>query len=167
LDVVVGPARHVGNALSYHPGIDHISFVGSTTTGRSILTAAAGLVIPSKVELGGKSPNVVFADADLDEAIPVIARSFTDNSGQNCYAGSRLLVDAPIGDEVRERLIAELADIRMGPWDEDPDMGPVVSEAQANSVRGYIDDALDAGARRLNPVGPDEGWYVSPALIDE
>lgn len=167
LNVVVGPGRHVGNALSNHPGIDHISFVGSTTVGRSILTAAAGLVIPSKVELGGKSPNVVFADADLDEAIPVIARSFTDNSGQNCYAGSRLLVEASIGAEVRERLIAELADIRMGPWDEDPDMGPVVSEAQAKSVRGYIDDALAAGARRINPVGTDDGWYVSPALIDD
>ncbi len=167
LNVVVGLGAEAGAALSGSPDIDHISFVGSTATGRAILAAAARNLVPAKVELGGKSPNVVFADADLDAAIPVIARSFTDNAGQNCYAGSRLLVEEAVADEVRERLVAELASVRIGPWADDLDMGPLVTAGQAQRVRGYIDGAVEAGARRLTPTGDDDGWYVAPALFDQ
>lgn len=166
LNVVVGLGPEAGAALSGSPEIDHISFVGSTATGRAILAAAARNLVPAKVELGGKSPNVVFADADLDAAIPVIARSFTDNAGQNCYAGSRLLVEDAIADEVRERLVAALAEVRIGSWSDDLDMGPLVTAGQAQRVRGYIDGAVAAGARRLTPGGDEDGWYVTPALFD-
>lgn len=167
LNVIVGLGAEAGAAISTSADIDHISFVGSTATGRAILTAAAANLVPAKVELGGKSPNVVFADADLDAAIPVIARSFTDNAGQNCYAGSRLLVEEPIAGEVAERLVAELAKVRIGPWYEDLDMGPLVNQLQAERVRSYIAGAEAAGARRLTPAGDDDGWYVSPALFDQ
>lgn len=166
LNVVVGGPQ-AGAALSSHRDIDHISFVGSTATGRLILAAAAQSLIPAKVELGGKSPNVVFADADLDEAIPTIAWSFTDNSGQNCYAGSRLLVEDSIADEVTERLVAELATKRLGPWDEDLDLGPLVNGSQASRVRSYIDSASGSGARLLTARSDAEGWYVPPALFDQ
>ena len=108
-----------GAALSGHRGIDHISFVGSTTTGRSIMRAAADNLVPVKLELGGKSPNILFADADLDTAIPAIVASITENAGQNCYAGSRLVVQESVADEVRERVVAAMRAVRVGGYEFD------------------------------------------------
>jgi aldehyde dehydrogenase (NAD+) len=172
LNVVGGLGAEAGVALTSHPGIDHISFVGSTGTGRAIMAAAAANLVPVKLELGGKSPNVLFADADLDAAIPAIVGSITENAGQNCYAGSRLVVEASIQDEVVERIAVAMKEVRLGAWDQDLDMGPLVSAAQQAKVLGFLAEAPAAGARLVTggsagggPAGP-EGWFVEPTLFD-
>lgn len=169
LNVVAGLGPDAGAALSGHPGIDHISFVGSTVTGRAIMTAAARNLVPVKLELGGKSPNVLFADADLDVAIPAIIGSITENAGQNCYAGSRLLVEAAIHDEVVERVAAGMAAIRVGAWDADLDMGPLVSAQQFARVQGYLAQAPTSGARLVTggAAAATDGWYVQPTVFDK
>jgi aldehyde dehydrogenase (NAD+) len=168
LNVVAGLGPDAGAALSGHRDIDHISFVGSTVTGRAIMTAAARNLVPVKLELGGKSPNVLFADADLDVAIPAIVGSITENAGQNCYAGSRLVVEDTVHDEVVERLAAAMAQIRMGAWDADLDMGPLVSAQQFDRVRGYLEQAPASGARLVTGgAATGDGWYVQPTVYDQ
>lgn len=167
LNVITG-GPDVGAALTGHPGINHISFVGSTVTGRAVMAAAARNLIPVKLELGGKSPNVVFADADLDIAIPAIVASITENAGQNCYAGSRLVVESSVHDQVVERIAEQMAAVRTGPWDADVDMGPLVNEAQFRRVSSFLEQAPRDGARLVvggSPVG--EGWYVQPTVYDK
>src|SRR5579875_79356 len=172
LNVVSGLGAEAGIALTSHPDVDHISFVGSTVTGRSVMRAAAENLKPVRLELGGKSPNVVFADADLDEAVPVIVESITENAGQNCYAGSRLLVEASVYDEVVERVAATMDKLRLGPWHEDLDMAPLINEAQYERVLGYIESGLAEGARLVTGGGPatgpelERGWFVRPTLFD-
>ena len=168
LNVVAGLGPDAGAALSGHRDIDHISFVGSTVTGRAIMTAAARNLVPVKLELGGKSPNVLFADSDLDVAIPAIVGSITENAGQNCYAGSRLVVEDTVHDEVVERLAAAMAQIRVGAWDADLDMGPLVSAQQFDRVRGYLEQAPSSGARLVTGGAPTgDGWYVQPTVYDK
>jgi aldehyde dehydrogenase (NAD+) len=166
LNAVTGLGAEAGAALTGHPDVDHISFVGSTATGRAVMRAAAGNLVPVKLELGGKSPNVVFADADLDVAIPAIVGSITENAGQNCYAGSRLLVEASIRDEVTARVVEAMRAVRLGAWDEDLDMGPLVSAAQHERVLGYLAEAPRAGARVVTGGGALGGWYVEPTVLD-
>ncbi|MBO4209137.1 aldehyde dehydrogenase family protein [Micromonospora echinofusca] len=172
LNVVTGLGPTAGAALTGHPGVDHISFVGSTGTGRAIMRAAAENLVPVKLELGGKSPNVLFADADLDVAVPAIVASITENAGQNCYAGSRLVVEDSIADAVVERVAEAMKAIRIGAWDRDLDMGPLVSEAQYRRVLGFLDEAPAAGAKLVTGGGPaatddtGPGWYVAPTVFD-
>src|SRR6478609_196212 len=146
LNVVTGLGPDAGAALTGHADVDHISFVGSTATGRSIMAAAAQHLVPVKLELGGKSPNVLFADADLDAALLAIVWAITENAGQNCYAGSRLVVEDSIHDEVVDRLAAAMAEIRLGYWDGDVDMGPLVTEAQFRRVSSYLEAGRAEGA---------------------
>lgn len=169
-NVVTGLGAEAGVALTSHRDIDHISFVGSTATGRAIMRAAAENLVPVKLELGGKSPNVVFADADLDAAIPAIVGSITENAGQNCYAGSRLLVEESIRDEVTERVAEGMRAVRLGTWDQDLDMGPLASPEQRERVLGYLESASADGARLVTGGAeaevPDEGWFVAPTVFD-
>ncbi|MEU6034438.1 aldehyde dehydrogenase family protein [Actinomadura sp. NPDC047616] len=171
LNVVTGLGADAGAALTAHPDVDHISFVGSTATGRAVMRAASANLVPVKLELGGKSPNVVFADADLDTAIPAIVQSITENAGQNCYAGSRLLVEEAIRDEVVERVAEGMRAVRLGCWDQDLDMGPLVNEPQYRRVLGFLDDAKREGARVVTGGGPAEltpnGLFVQPTAFDK
>ena len=171
LNVVTGLGTEAGVALTAHPDVDHISFVGSTATGRAVMAAASANLVPVKLELGGKSPNVVFADADLDAAIPAIVGSITENAGQNCYAGSRLLVEESIRAEVTERVVAGMRAVKLGAWDDDLDMGPLVSRDQYERVRGYLEEAPRAGARVLtggvDAEVPSGGWFVAPTVLDD
>ncbi|CAB4901644.1 unannotated protein [freshwater metagenome] len=170
LNLVTGLGADAGAALSGHRGVDHISFVGSTTTGRAIMRAAADNLVPVKLELGGKSPNILFADADLDTAIPAIVASITENAGQNCYAGSRLVVQESVADEVRERVVAAMRAVRVGGWDEDLDMGPLVSSLQRDRVLDFLAEVPSTGARVLTGGGAvpdrDGGWFVQPTVVD-
>ncbi|MCF8541995.1 MAG: aldehyde dehydrogenase family protein [Candidatus Nanopelagicales bacterium] len=168
LSVLPGYGNEVGVPLTSHPGVSHISFVGSTLTGRAIMRSAAEHLTPVKLELGGKSPNVVFADADLDLAVDTIVESITENSGQNCYAGSRLLIQQPIYDEVVERVAARMRDQRMGAWHEDLDLGPLINDAQYERVTEYLDIAAAEGARLVagGPSAGPGGLYVAPTLYD-
>lgn len=168
LNVVAGFGPEAGAALTGHRQVDHISFVGSTTTGRAIMTAAARNLVPVKLELGGKSPNVLFADTELDTALPAIVASITENAGQNCYAGSRLVVESSIHGEVVERLAALMASVRSGPWDADLDMGPLINEQQFRRVSGYLEIASAQGARLVTGgAATGDGWFVAPTVFDE
>ena len=188
LNVVTGLGGEAGQPLTSHKGINHISFVGSSATGRAIMASAARNLTPVKLELGGKSPNVVFADADLDAAVPAILESIVENAGQNCYAGSRLLIEAPVYDEVVARLAAAMEAVKAGPWHEDLDMGPLVNQVQHERVSDYLRGGVAGGARvvtggpndrRPSNRGPSdrgpsnqgpssrEGWYVRPTLFDQ
>ncbi|WP_285599650.1 aldehyde dehydrogenase family protein [Kineosporia sp. NBRC 101731] len=164
LNLVTGEGATAGVALTGHPDIDHISFVGSTGTGRAVMAGAATHLVPVKLELGGKSPNVLFADADLDVALPAIVASITENAGQNCYAGSRLVVESSIHDEVVERLEELMAAVRLGTWEEDLDMGPLVSQAQHDRVAGFLQDPQ---ARLVTGGRTGDGWFIEPTVFDQ
>jgi len=171
-NVVTGLGEEVGAALSAHPGISHISFTGSPEVGTLIQTAAAQRTIPVTLELGGKSPQVVFADADLADAAATITRAITQNSGQTCSAGSRVIIE----DRIYDRFTADLADrfraLRIGASDQDLDMGPVVNKSQKARIEGFLAIAerdrlpiLAQGEIGTN-VSPD-GYYVRPTLIGD
>lgn len=166
LNAVVG-AADAGAALTSDPRVGHISFVGSTQTGKAVMRAAADNLVPVKLELGGKSPNVVLADANLDVAVAAIARSITENAGQNCNAGSRLLVDASIASEVTDRLVDAFAQIRIGAWHEDLDMGPLVNHAQHAKVLEHLQAAPAQGARTVFGGAPLDGLFVQPTIFDQ
>lgn len=146
VNVVTGYGAEAGAALASHPQIDHVTFTGSVTTGISVMKAAAENVKPVTLELGGKSPNIVFADADLDDAAQWVVRSIIQNAGQTCSAGSRLLVE----ESIRETFVAKVKDrvrqLRIGPGIEDHDIGPIISEKQLQRVESYIQLAREEGS---------------------
>ena len=172
LNVVPGYGESAGAALTAHPGVGHISFTGSVEVGRIISHAAADRLIPVTMELGGKSPNILFADADLDRALPVIVNSILQNGGQTCSAGSRLLVEASIHAAVTSRLAEMFAAVSIGPALEDPDLGPLISGPQRTRVMSYV-TAADRGGQIIYGGGPlnggefGDGYFFQPTLIDE
>ena len=170
LNVVPGFGKTAGAALVDHPDIDKITFTGSPAVGRQILRAAAGNLKRVTLELGGKSANIVFPDADLEAAVKAAASGIFFNSGQVCSAGSRILAHADIYDEVVERLVARAQAIRVGdPRDAATSMGPLVSAVQMKRVLDYIEIGKREGARlatggtRLG----DTGFFVIPAVFAE
>ncbi len=171
-NVVPGYGESAGAALTAHPGINHISFTGSVEVGRIISHAAADRTIPVTMELGGKSPNIVFADADLDATIPVVVNAILQNAGQTCSAGSRLLVEESIHDDLMSRLTEVFRAVDVGPALTDPTLGPLISADQRARVLGYIEMAEQGGAIRyggdaLNGGVLGEGFFVQPTLIDQ
>jgi aldehyde dehydrogenase (NAD+) len=172
LNVVPGYGESAGAALTAHPGIGHISFTGSVEVGRIISHAAADHLIPVTMELGGKSPNILFADADLDRALPVIVNSILQNGGQTCSAGSRLLVEESIHAAVTSRLAEMFGAVSIGPALEDPDLGPLISGPQRDRVTSYV-TAADRGGRiayggaPLNGGELGHGYFFQPTLVDE
>ena len=158
----------VGAALSAHPGVDKVAFTGSTEVGRKIVNAASGNLKKVSLELGGKSPQVVFADADLDAAVPGVASGFLFNHGQTCTAGTRLLVEDTIFEEFTQGVAAHAAGLRIGPGlDPTNDIGPLVSREQLAKVTGYLNAGIEQGARALAGGGRhgDTGFYVQPTLL--
>src|ERR1700736_3335880 len=146
---VVTGGRETGAALASHPGINHITFTGSVPTGIAIMKAAADNLVPVTLELGGKSPNIVFADADLERAAASAATTLMQNSAQTCTAPTRLLVEESAHDRFVELLSSRIKKIRMGRGLDNPDMGPVVSERQMQRVLGYIEKGAGDGATAL------------------
>jgi aldehyde dehydrogenase (NAD+) len=170
LNVVTGLGEEAGAALAAHPGLDHISFTGSPGTGSRVAAAAAGHHCPVTLELGGKSPQVVFADADLDEAVPVITRAIVQNGGQTCSAGSRLLVERPVYEEVLVRMTESFAELEAGPWDADLDCGPLINETQMERVLGFLTRAGESGLApvaegRIAANAAPDGYFVPPYLF--
>jgi aldehyde dehydrogenase (NAD+) len=169
LNVVPGDGG-TGAALAGHPGIDQVTFTGSVPTGIKVAQAAAANVVPSVVELGGKSPVVVFADADFDLAVGAVAASAFGNAGQTCSAGTRLLLQRG-AEAFLEKLVAHAASLRLGPGLEDPDLGPLVAARQRDRVRGYLDLAREEGATALTGGGPPaapelaDGYYIEPTVL--
>jgi acyl-CoA reductase-like NAD-dependent aldehyde dehydrogenase len=168
LNVVPGFGACAGRALVDHADVDKVTFTGSPAVGRQILAGAAGNLKRVTLELGGKSANVIFADADLEAAVKAASAGIFFNTGQVCSAGSRVLVQAKVYDEVVDRLAARARSIRVGPPGErSTAMGPIVSQAQMTRVLGYIDIGVREGAmlvtggERLD--GP--GYFVGPTVF--
>jgi aldehyde dehydrogenase (NAD+) len=172
LNVVPGLGEEAGAALSAHRGVRHISFTGSVAVGTLIQTAAAKNAIPVTLELGGKSPQIVFADADLDAALPFLVNAGIQNAGQTCSAASRILVERAIFDEVVSRMADRYRALRVGPALDDLDIGPVISARQREIVQGYLDVVKDGGLHiaaqaPLPATLPPGGCWVAPTLVAE
>lgn len=166
-NVVTGLGSEAGAALAGHPGIDHLTFTGSIATGTSVTRAASENTVPVHLELGGKSPQVLLEDADLDRALPVVVRSCVVNAGQTCSAGTRLLVHTSLFDEVVDRVATATRRLTVGPWHEDPDVGPLISEAQRVRVLDMIDKGKAEGHQAVvggNPIAR-EGFFVEPTVF--
>jgi len=169
VNVVTGLSRDTGAALAAHPGVDKVAFTGSTATGRAVARAAAENINKVTLELGGKSPQVVFPDADLTAAANGIVAGVFAATGQTCMAGSRLIVHADVHDEL-VRLVAErAAAIRLGdPEDPGTEMGPVANPPQYEKVLGYLDTARSEGATVVCGGGPASalgGLFVQPTVL--
>jgi phenylacetaldehyde dehydrogenase len=170
VNVVSGLGTDAGDALVKHPGVDKLTFTGSTATGRRIAQAAGRDLKRLTLELGGKSPQLVFGDADLDRAIPGIANSIYLHSGQICVAGSRLYVQKGIYDQVLERLSAYTQALVVGPGlSPHTRLGPLISADQQERVLAYVDGAVADGAELVtgSPRVSSEGFYVRPTLLTQ
>ena len=168
VNIITGFGETAGAALAAHPDVDKVAFTGSTEVGRLIVKAAAGDLKKVSLELGGKSPNIVLADADLDVAIPGAASAIFFNHGQCCAAGSRLFVEQSIFDQVVEGVAAEAKKIRVGPGlDPQTQMGPLVSETQLMRVCSYLESGLREGAKSLSGGRrrDGEGYFVEPTVL--
>ncbi|RYF77017.1 MAG: aldehyde dehydrogenase family protein [Comamonadaceae bacterium] len=170
INVVTGYGHEVGEALARHPGIDHISFTGSPRIGTLIQQAAAERHCPVTLELGGKSPQIVFADADLDAAIPTLVNAIVQNAGQTCSAGSRLLVERSIYEPVLERLGQAFERLRVGPAAMDLDVGPLIRQSQQQRVWDFLSDAQVSGIPMVAQgvvvdEAPETGFYQAPTLL--
>src|SRR5271170_169028 len=168
LNVVPGLGEESGVALAAHPGVRHLSFTGSVAVGALVQAAAARHVAPVTLELGGKSPQLVFADADLDRALPFLVNAGIQNAGQTCSAASRILVERSHYAEVVERMAARYKALQVGPADADLDVGPLISERQRSIVTRFIAEGADlkkVGTARIVEDAPKGGYYLAPTLF--
>jgi phenylacetaldehyde dehydrogenase len=167
VNIVTGYGHTAGAALAEHDGVDKVAFTGSTEVGKLIVRAASGNLKKVTLELGGKSPVIVFDDADLDQAIEGAARAIFSNAGQICTAGSRLFVHEKIYSQVVAGVAAKARDIRLGDgFDADTQMGPVISARQQDRILGYIESGVADGAHAHTggPV-PQTGYFVPPTVL--
>jgi aldehyde dehydrogenase (NAD+) len=170
LNIVTGTGERAGAALTAHPGIDFISFTGSPEVGTLVQQAAARNHVGVTLELGGKSPQIVFADADLDAVLPFAVNAIIQNAGQTCSACSRLLVEKPIYERFMERLAAAFSALRVGSHEADLDCGPLISAKQKGRVSAYLEQAeaarLTVLARATIAPGTNtSGFFVPPTLL--
>lgn len=172
LNVVTGSGSEIGNALAYHPGISKVSFTGSTTVGSGIGRICGENVVPCTLELGGKSANIIFEDADLDRAVQYVMIGILSTSGEVCVAGSRLLVQDSIYERMVEMLREKFIQVTVGdPTAPDTKMGPVIDESQGRKIMDCIDGGLADGARlvcgghRLTGGIYDLGFFIEPTIF--
>lgn len=173
LNLVTGPGSTVGMALVRHPGVDKVAFTGETTTGRTIMKECAATMKRLSLELGGKSPSVVFADADLELAAAGVFNSIYFNKGESCAAGSRLLVEKSVHEKLMSMLVERVKKTSVGdPLDANTWMGPVISKSQLDKILQYVEIGkkegakLAAGGERVK-VGTGKGYYIQPTLFDQ
>jgi betaine-aldehyde dehydrogenase len=172
LNVITGPGATTGNALAGHPGVDKIAFTGETLTGVSILQQAAPNITRVSLELGGKSPNIIFQDADLEKAVPAAVSSVFGNAGQDCCARSRAFVHRSIAEEFDQRVAAGSRQLKVGdPLDSATEIGPLISMKQRERVSAYVEVGQREGARLLSggsaPGGAlARGSYLEPTVFD-
>lgn len=168
VNIVTGYGHEVGQRLAEHPDVDKISFTGSTAVGKILLKAAAGNLKRLTLELGGKSPAIVFGDADLDIAVQGVLRNFTYNSGQICAAGSRAFVHRAVYDRFTAALSAKAASLRVGAGVcSDTDMGPLISQTQLDRVSSYISGGIAEGAELVTGGGrrAGGGYFIEPTIL--
>src|SRR6266508_4105602 len=170
VNILTGEASQVGEALVRHPGVNKIAFTGSTDVGRSIRRATAGSGKKLSLELGGKSPFIVFDDADLDSVVEGVVDAIWFNQGQVCCAGSRLLVQEGIADRLTQKLRARMEKLRVGsPLDKAVDMGAIVAPVQLERIRGLVEQGVEEGAKMWQPswACPTEGYFYPPTLFTD
>ncbi|WP_299500515.1 aldehyde dehydrogenase family protein [uncultured Roseobacter sp.] len=168
LNVVPGLGAEAGAALTSHPGVHHISFTGSVAVGKLVQQSAAQNVVPVTLELGGKSPQLVFEDADLDAALPFLVGAGIQNAGQTCSASSRILVQRGVYDQVVAEMAARYSALQVGRAMADLDVGPLISNRQKTIVEGFLNDGHDlevVAQAALPPDLPAGGAYVAPTLF--
>jgi aldehyde dehydrogenase (NAD+) len=170
LNIVTGYGPEAGAALAQHRGIDHISFTGSPVTGTAVAQAAAQHHCPVTLELGGKSPQIVFADAHLGDVLPVVVNAIVQNAGQTCSAGSRLLIERPIYDELVERVGHAMSQLKVGPALDDLDAGPLIRQNQLQRVWDFLsraqhDNVPIAAQGSIVEHAPQSGYYQAPTLL--
>ncbi|WP_439273720.1 aldehyde dehydrogenase family protein [Pseudochrobactrum sp. HB0163] len=170
LNVVTGLGAEVGAALSSHPDVNHISFTGSLRTGQAVQAAAAQNAVPVTLELGGKSPQIVFADADIERAVPFLVNAGIQNAGQTCSASSRILVQRAVYEQVIAAMSAHYRTLTAGNAETDLSLGPVVSERQKAIVENYLQLAQQDGLKiaaqgEIAGDAPQSGAYVRPTLL--
>ena len=166
VNVLAGPGRVVGRRLVEHPGVAKIAFTGSTEVGRGIMQGAAGTIKRVTLELGGKSANLVFADADLAAAAAAAPAAVFGNAGQDCCARSRILVERPAMDEFLSLLEPEVTGLVVGdPADERTQMGPLISAGQRETVASFVPEGTPVAIRGAAPDGP--GWWYPPTVLTE
>lgn len=172
-NLVLGSGGVVGNALAEHEGVEMVTFTGSTSVGQSIMRAAAGNVKKIGLELGGKSPNVIFADTDIDAAVEWAMIAVFLNQGEICSAGSRIIIEESIKEEFLEKLVKRANAITIGDPLGNPDMGPLVSKDQMERVLSYIDKGKAEGAKllcggeRYTENGCGDGYFVRPTVFSD
>jgi aldehyde dehydrogenase (NAD+) len=166
LNVVPGTGAEAGAALAGHPGVHHLSFTGSFEAGAAVQAAAARNAVPVTLELGGKSPQIVFADADLDAALPFLVKAGLQNAGQTCSAASRILVERAVYRQVVERMAARYRALRVGPALQDPDVGPLISARQKARVEEHLGRAQGLTVAARTELGTlPAGHYLAPTLL--
>ncbi|MFD1065704.1 aldehyde dehydrogenase family protein [Oceanobacillus locisalsi] len=179
LDLPAGVFNHItgfgyeaGAALSAHPLINHVTFTGSVGTGIEVGKAAMENVVPSTLELGGKSPNIVFSDCDLEKTVEGVVRAIVQNAGQTCSAGARLLIEESFKNVFLQKVIEKFEGLTVGAGLDDKDLGPILNEKQYNHVLSLIEQAkkeasVVAGGNPITVKGCEDGLYVQPTIIDE
>src|SRR6266704_3081074 len=168
VNILTGEASQVGDALVLHPGVNKIAFTGSTDVGRTLRRATAGSGKKLSLELGGKSPFIVFDDADLDSVVEGVVDAIWFNQGQVCCAGSRLLVQEDIADRLINKLRARMEKLRIGdPLDKAVDMGAIVSPGQLQEIQRLVSQGVEEGAEIWQPswACPTEGYFFPPTLF--
>ena len=170
LNVVPGLGAEAGAALAGHAGIDQVTFTGSVTTGAHVMASAARNIVPVTLELGGKCPNLLFEDCDLERALPVVLNAIIQNAGQTCSAATRLIVHRSLHGEVVARLAAEFGAVTMGHGVDNPAMGPLISQQQLEKVAGFVDEIRDSativtGGTVLTEGTLARGNFYAPTLI--
>ena len=169
---VTGLGSGAGAALSAHPKVNHVTFTGSVGTGISVMQAAAKNVVPVTLELGGKSPNIVFEDADEEKALDGVVRAIIQNAGQTCSAGSRLLVEESYKEEFLGKLKARFESLKVGRGMDDKDIGPILNKRQFDQIMQRIEEAkaqgkLISGGEAVKVEGGEGGHYIAPTIIDD
>ncbi len=173
VNTVSGPGSQVGMTIAGHPDVDKVAFTGSTAVGRTIMQSAAGNLKKVSLELGGKSPNIVFADADMKQAVAGAINAAFWNMGEACEAGTRLLLQESIHDSFMEQLLEAMKSYTVGdPLQKETRMGPIVSEEQLKTVESYVEIGKGEGAKlvlgghRLTGDGYDRGLFYAPTIFD-
>ncbi|MGE7090336.1 aldehyde dehydrogenase family protein [Lysinibacillus sp. NPDC048646] len=168
---ITGLGRDVGPYLTSHPDINHITFTGSVPTGIAVMKAAAENVVPVTLELGGKSPNIVFADAPMEQAVEGVLRAIVQNAGQTCSAGARLLIEEHAKESFIAQLVERFQALTVGPGEADVDMGPLLNERQYTKISALLQQAKDdgyviTGGETLSIAGYENGYYIQPTILD-
>jgi aldehyde dehydrogenase (NAD+) len=170
INIVTGYGHEAGAALTGHPGIDHISFTGSAAVGKLVTQSAAANHVPVTLELGGKSPQIVFADADMDQVLPAVINAIVQNAGQTCSAGSRILIERAAYDHVMDRLAGAFEGLQVGSAQMDLDCGPLIRQTQQQRIWDFLSDAHADGIAIMAqgiiaPDAPETGFYQAPTLL--